>query len=115
MKNLSGQQSLWVVFPILLVIIVLIAGIIILPTLPADLRSRAATPTPTPISTSQAPEVVCSALYSPVCGEDGVTYPNSCEANLAGQSVYTDGVCKPTTPTPTIQIQTLQYNIPLSN
>lgn len=93
MKNLSGQQSLWVVFPILIVTVLLIAGIILLPTIQTEIRSRASEPTPTPISRTQAPEVVCSDLYTPVCDSDGQTYANACEANLAGITVFAEGEC----------------------
>lgn len=94
MKNLSGQQSLWVVFPILLVLVVLIAGIILLPTIQTELRSKAFEPAVTPIIQSESPEIICSELYNPVCGVDSVTYDNGCEANLVGVTAYTQGACR---------------------
>jgi hypothetical protein len=35
----------------------------------------------------------CIALYDPVCGCNGVTYGNSCEAYNAGVTSWTSGVC----------------------
>ncbi|MFM7024418.1 MAG: Kazal-type serine protease inhibitor domain-containing protein [Flavobacteriales bacterium] len=35
----------------------------------------------------------CIALYDPVCGCNGVTYSNVCEANYAGVISYTKGEC----------------------
>lgn len=117
MKNLSGQQSLWVVFPILLVLVILIAGIIILPSVQTEIRSRASEPKSVPFTRTETPEVICSELYSPVCGSDSRTYNNGCEANLAGVTSYTMGSCI-TTITPTItpsRPQNLLYTLPATN
>ncbi len=43
-------------------------------------------------SCSAKPEV-CPTIYKPVCGCDGVTYGNSCEAAGKGQPVQADGAC----------------------
>ena len=36
---------------------------------------------------------VCPAIYAPVCGCDGFTYSNSCDATSSGVISYTEGTC----------------------
>jgi len=39
------------------------------------------------------PEQMCTMQYEPVCGCDGKTYGNACEAEKAGITSYTQGEC----------------------
>ena len=70
------------------------------------------TPTPTPATPTPAPTEApttapspspsgcyCAAVYSPVCGADGKTWSNACEAGCAGVTVAYTGPCT-ITPSP---------------
>ena len=54
-------------------------------------------PSPPPTSSPEGcvpnPEAMCIMVYAPVCGADGVTYSNSCQAAAACQLDPTDGEC----------------------
>ena len=121
-KNLNGEETLWVILPILIVVGILVASIIILPQTQTKTSSQAATPTATPTKvvvptaspTTQRPEVVCSSLYSPVCSQAGVTYANECEANQAGVVSFTNGACK-TNVTTTKTVSPAPKVLPTSN
>jgi len=37
--------------------------------------------------------LMCYEIYAPVCGCDGITYPNDCYAGRLGVISYVDGEC----------------------
>jgi hypothetical protein len=39
------------------------------------------------------PMAVCTKIFAPVCGCDGITYSNTCEAESAGITTYNEGAC----------------------
>ena len=45
------------------------------------------------VRTPPAEPMVCTMDWRPVCGCDGITYPNACSARAAGVPEFSDGEC----------------------
>lgn len=39
-------------------------------------------------------DAICTTEYIPVCGCNGITYPNACIADISGVTFYTSGACE---------------------
>lgn len=50
-------------------------------------------PTPDAIGSCEPRPMFCTDVYDPVCGCNGVTYSNSCEAEAAGMNIRSRGEC----------------------
>lgn len=53
-----------------------------------------AAPCPDPVLRELHKDDLCTMEYMPVCGCDGKTYPNACQARVAGVRVVSEGECK---------------------
>lgn len=45
-----------------------------------------------PVAPSEVKSCLCEKIFMPVCA-DGVSYPNSCEAQCYGHKKWTEGSC----------------------
>jgi hypothetical protein len=61
--------------------------------------------------TCQVRPTICTDQVDPVCGCNGVTYPNACEAASAGTSVGPENLCRPTCDFETVPAPTLAETV----
>lgn len=40
------------------------------------------------------PDAACIEIFSPVCGCDGISYDNSCFAEISGVTSWIEGICE---------------------
>ena len=53
-----------------------------------------AAPCPDPVLRELHKDDLCTMEYMPICGCDGKTYPNACQARIAGVRMVSEGECK---------------------
>lgn len=57
------------------------------------MKSGVTPPAPTPVTDTDGNPLFCIDVVKPVCGFDGKTYNNECNAKRAGVAVKCDGTC----------------------
>lgn len=100
MKDFTAAQTLLATLPIIFILLALVGAILVFSRGGIfELRGRAApvkvVPALVTLAPTPTPEYACSELYDPVCGINGITYGNRCEAGVANISVAYQGECVP--------------------
>ena len=84
--------------------------------LPGEVKLRFIAPEEDAVSGEKP--TICIAIYDPVCGKDGKTYSNKCQAGVAGVEIEHEGPCKglaPVDATRLIQPSTGSVTVGLAN